>query len=147
MYFWIVSPLALAAMVSAGVAGLYRGRVAETLQTTSQAGLDLRVLEGALKLLEESAFTSEMMVEVQARIRRDGPAASERIAKLAHLAEWIDSLDNAAFQLRDLLFLFSLHLSRAADRWRRSTLRIRTRWLLRGRRARRLWRARRCGIR
>ncbi len=129
LYFWILSPLALAAMVSAGVAGLYRGRVAETLQTTSQAGLDLRVLEGALKLLEESAFTSEMMVEVQARIRRDGAAASERIAKLAHLAEWIDSLDNAAFKLLDLLFLFSLHFSRAADRWRRENGAMVDTWL------------------
>lgn len=129
LYFWILSPLALAAMVSAAVAGLYKGRVAETLHTTSQAGLDLRVLEGALKLLEESAFTSEMMAEVQARIRRDGPPASERIAKLAHLAEWIDSLDNAAFKLLDLLFLFSLHFSRAADRWRRENGAMVDTWL------------------
>jgi DNA mismatch repair ATPase MutS len=66
---------------------------------------------------------------VQARIRRDGPAASERIAKLAHLAEWIDSLDNAAFKLLDLLFLFSLHFSRAADRWRRENGAMVDTWL------------------
>lgn len=129
LYFWILSPLALAAMVSAAVAGLYKGRVTETLHSTSQAGLDLRVLEGALKLLEDSSFTSEMMMEVQTRIRRDGPPASERIAKLAHLAEWIDSLDNAAFKLLDLLFLFSLHFSRAADRWRRENGAMVDTWL------------------
>jgi DNA mismatch repair ATPase MutS len=124
-----LSPLALAAMVSAAVAWGHKGRVEETLHTTSQAGLDLRVLEGALRLVEESTFTSEMMIEVQGRIRRHGPPASERISKLAHLAEWIDSLDNAAFKLLDMLFLFSLHFSRAADRWRRENGAMVDTWL------------------
>jgi hypothetical protein len=121
VYFWILSPLALAAMVSAAVAWGHRGRVEETLHATSQAGLDLRVLEGALRLIEESTFTSEMLVEIQGQIRRDGEAASRRIARLAHLAEWIDSLDNAIFKVLDLLFLFSLHFAKAADRWRRES--------------------------
>lgn len=119
LYFWILSPLALAAVVSAVVLWAHKGRVEETLHSTSRAGLDLRVLEGAIRLVEESEFSSELLLDIQQRIRRQGPPASERISRLAHLAEWIDSLDNAAFKLLDLLFLFSLHFSRAADRWRR----------------------------
>lgn len=129
LYFWILSPLALAAMVSSIVLWAHKGRVAETLHSTSQAGLDLRVLEGALLLLEEATFESAMLVEIQQRIRREGQPASERIAGLAHLAEWIDSLDNAAFRVLDLLFLFSLHFSRAADRWRRENGALVDTWL------------------
>ncbi len=129
LYFWVLSPLALAAMVSAAVMFRYKGRVLETLHATSQAGLDLRVLEGALLLLEQSKFSSGMLVEIQGRIRRDGPPASERIARLAHLAEWIDSLDNSLFRVLDLLFLFSLHFSRAADQWRRENGEMVDTWL------------------
>jgi len=129
LYFWVWSPLALAAMVSSLVAFRYKARLAETLHETSQAGLDLRVLSGALELIEKSTFASEMMVDVQGRIRRDGPPASERIARLAHLAEWIDSLDNAAFKVLDVLFLFSLHFARAADEWRRENGAMVDTWL------------------
>lgn len=118
LYFWILSPLALAALFSAAVQFGHKGRIAETLHSTSQAGLDLRVLEGALRLIEESDFKSELLIEIKDRIRREGAPASERISGLARLAEWIDSLDNAVLRLLDLLFLFSLHFSRAADRWR-----------------------------
>jgi DNA mismatch repair ATPase MutS len=103
--------------------------VAETLHATSQAGMDLRVLEGALRLLEEGKFESDRLVEIQQWIRRDGALASVCIARLAHLAEWIDSLDNSAFRLLDLLFLFSLHFSRAADRWRRENGALVDAWL------------------
>lgn len=129
LFFWILGPLLLAAIVSSIVAWLHKGRVAETLHSTSQAGLDLRVLEGALRILETETFSSPLLVEIQQRIRRDGTAASECIAKLAHLAEWIDSLDNAAFRLLDLLFLFSLRFSRSADRWRSENGPMVDRWL------------------
>jgi hypothetical protein len=129
VYFWVLSPLALAAAVSAIVLWGHKGRVTETLHSTSRAGMDLRVLEGVLRLLEESRFESELLCEIQQRIRRDGPAASARIARLAHLAEWIDSLDNAAFRLLDLLFLFSLHFSRAADGWRKENGAMVDTWL------------------
>jgi hypothetical protein len=119
LYFWMMSPLAIAALFSSAVMWGYRVRVGETLETTSQAGLDLRVLEGALRLLEEAKFESELLVDIQSRIRREGAPASERIARLAHLAEWIDSLDSDIFKFLNYLFLFSLHFTRAADRWRR----------------------------
>ena len=119
LYFWILSPLALGALFSAAVMWRYRGRVAGTLESTSQAGMDLRVLEGALRLLEESKFNCELLTEIQRRIRREGAPASERISRLAHLAEWIDSLDSDIFKFLNYLFLFSLHFTRAADRWRR----------------------------
>ena len=128
-YFWILSPLALGALFSAVVMCGYRGRVAETLESTSQAGTDLRVLEGALRLLEESKFDSELLIETQRRIRREGAPASERIARLAHLAEWIDSLDSDIFKTLNYLFLFSLHFTRAADRWRRENGAMVDTWL------------------
>lgn len=118
VYFWIWSPLALAAMVSALVFWAFKARAEETLHSTSRAGTDLRVLEGALRLLEDAEPQASLLVEIQSRIRREGPAASARIAHLAHIAEWIDSLDNAVFRMLDILFLFSLHFCRAADRWR-----------------------------
>ncbi|MBL8242140.1 MAG: hypothetical protein JNM66_32235 [Bryobacterales bacterium] len=118
LYLWILSPLALAGLFSAAVQFGHKRRIAETLHTTSQAGLDLRVLAGALRLVEESKCSSELLVEIQGRIRREGAPASERISALARIAEWIDSLDNAVLRLLDLLFLFSLHFSRSADRWR-----------------------------
>lgn len=119
LYFWMLSPLAIAALFSSAVMWGYRARVGETLESTSQAGLDLRVLEGALRLLEDEKFQSELLVDIQTRIRREGAPASERIARLAHLAEWIDSLDSDIFKFLNYLFLFSLHFTRAADRWRR----------------------------
>ncbi len=129
LYFWVWSPLALAAMVSSLVAFRYKARLAETLHETSQAGLDLRVLSGALELIEKSSFTSAKLADVQRRIQRDGEPASRRIARLAHLAEWIDSLDNAAFKVLDILFLFSLHFARAADGWRRENGAMVDTWL------------------
>lgn len=129
IYFWVLSPLALAAMVSSAVLWLHKGRVEETLHETSQAGLDLRVLEGVLRLLEGATFESERLREIQTWIQSEGTPASECIGRLARLAEWIDSLDNAAFRLLDLLFLFSLHFSRAADRWRRQNGAMVDAWL------------------
>jgi len=129
IYFWVLSPLALGAMVSGLIYWGYKARTEETLHETSRAGMDLRVLEGALRLIEEAQFEDEMMREIQQRIRRDGPPASARIAKLAHLAEWIDSLDNDAFKLLDALFLFSLHFARAADDWRKENGAMVDTWL------------------
>ncbi|MFN0102249.1 MAG: MutS-related protein [Bryobacteraceae bacterium] len=129
LYFWILSPLAVGALFSAAVMWGHRGRVLETLHSTSQAGMDLRVLEGALRLLEDAKFDSELLGEIQQRIRREGAPASERIARLAHLAEWIDSLDNQAFKVLNYLFLFSMHFTRAADRWRRESGAMVDTWL------------------
>jgi len=129
LYYWILSPVVLGALFSAAVMWRYRGRVAETLESTSQAGADLRVLEGALRLLEDSKFESEMLIEIQHRIRREGAPASDRIARLAHLSEWIDSLDSDIFRFLNYLFLFSLHFTRAADRWRRENGALVDTWL------------------
>jgi len=129
VYFWVLSPLALGALFSSAVMWGYRARVHQTLETTSRAGLDLRVLEEALRLLEESKFESALLVDIQRRIRREGAPASERISRLAHLAEWIDSLDSEIFKGLNYLFLFSLHFTRAADRWRRENGEMVDAWL------------------
>jgi hypothetical protein len=130
LYFWILSPLALAALFSSAVMWGYRGQVGETLEATSQAGMDLRVLEGALGLLEKAKFDSELLVAIQRQIRREGAPASERISRLAHLAEWIDSLDSEIFKALNYLFLFSLHFTRAADQWRRENGGLVDTWLI-----------------
>jgi hypothetical protein len=128
--FWILSPLAIALVISAAVFARCKTPVRHTTHTTSDAGLDLRLLEGVLRLLEDTKFTSFALLELQQRIHSHGPPASVRIAKLAHLAEWIDSLDNQLFRVADHFFLFSLWFTRAADRWRFENGALVNTWLL-----------------
>ncbi|MBM3758140.1 MAG: DNA mismatch repair protein MutS [Acidobacteria bacterium] len=113
-----LSPLGLGILLSSAVFGLHHRTILLALHETSHAGRDLKVLQEALALIENNTFESDLLKNIQSRIKSDGPAASHRIGKLATLAEWIDSLDNQGFRLLDLLFLFSLHFVRAADNWR-----------------------------
>lgn len=133
MAFGIVTnlwgPFALAALIAALIAYLHRRTIAETLHATSDAATDLRILSGALRILEQSQFEAPLLKNVQDRIQLDGPPASARIAQLAHLAEWIDSLDNVAFKMLDVFFLFSVHFCRATGRWRSANGKLVPAWL------------------
>jgi len=127
---WALSPIGIAMLFAAGIFALHQKAVLRTLQETSDAGRDLRVLEGVLRLLETGEFSSALVRDIQVRIRSaDGRPASERIAELARLAEWIDSLDNQLFRVLDFLFLFSMHFARAADRWRAANGALVDTWL------------------
>lgn len=112
--------LGLAIVTGAAVQFSLRRQLEATLHSTSDAAIDLRILESVLRLIEDGTFVSPFLIDVQSRIRRDGKKASAAIGELAHVAEWIDSLHNDFFRIFDHLFLLSAKFALRADEWRRA---------------------------
>jgi hypothetical protein len=110
-------PLA-ATMLNLIVHYRYRHSVAHAAHSAEEAGHDLLLLAESLRAFESEPFISPLLVELQRRLRENGPP-SQAIASLASLVEYLESAHNLFVRILDFAVFYRLQFVLAVERWRR----------------------------
>ncbi len=110
--------LILVILVELGYAYLQRHRVHKVLSAIEKRGHDLVLLSGLLARLEREEFGSTELNRLRESLRTEGHPASQRIARLAGLLNWLDAGQNQLFAPFAALMLWKTHFAVAIDRWR-----------------------------
>jgi hypothetical protein len=95
-------------------------RVERLLHAASGPARNLSALADALAVLERERFTAPGLVALQQEIGRLDGRASRAIARLRRISEMHDWQHNMIFVAVALLLMWSTHLARALEAWRRS---------------------------
>jgi hypothetical protein len=111
---WVASLATVACLVYAY--RLYR-RVDERSSAMESATKDLEILAEVTALLERETFESTKLTELQAVLRSTGSKPSVAIARLAKLAQYLESRRNPLGRAVDLVTYWTAHLLLAAERW------------------------------
>jgi hypothetical protein len=95
----------------------FRERVLRIVGHASDAAHDLSLLSTVLELVEREHFTSPRLAQLRAALEST-PPASQRIAKLTRLIEFLDSRDNWLLRLIGPPLLYTTQLAFAIEAWR-----------------------------
>ncbi len=106
-----------------------RGYIGAILGSAQGAAADLQLLAAVLARIENEPFTSAYIVNLKRSLESDGEPPSAAVARLAKLAQWIDSLDNPAVKILNVLLLMSVHISFGVEAWRRTYGHLISKWL------------------
>jgi len=83
-----------------------------------------------LRIIEVQQFASPRLVEIHARLHQGGRPASRRIARLARLVDTWETIRRNEFVAPfAFVFMLTVHLAYAIERWRRSNGRLAAGWL------------------
>ena len=97
----------------------YRLRAKERERAIKDAGHDLELLAEVLAAFEEEQFTSPKLVELQAKLRREGISPSVAIARLNGRLELLESGHNLVVKLIDPVCFWNLQFVLAIEAWRK----------------------------
>ena len=94
-------------------------RLNEATHAAEEAGNGLKLLSQVLAVFELEPFTSPRLLDLQAKLKREGVAPSQAIAKLSRMVESIESAHNLFVRMFDPVIFWRLQFVLAAERWRR----------------------------
>jgi hypothetical protein len=135
---WVPPALAVLALVTAGIWGLFgtispflavllvegaltyrlRKPLARVLYGVEHAFEDLDLLSAVLARIERQRFTAPRLCALMQSVRSHDVAASEAIARLRTVVQFIESRRNIIVRVIDLPLMYSVQLARAAEAWR-----------------------------
>lgn len=84
-----------------------------------KAAKDLQLLAELLALIEQESVSSARLLEIQAALRREGPAPSQAIARLARIVDLLESRHSLFARPLDLVTFWSVQLIFVAEHWQR----------------------------
>ncbi|KAA6464796.1 DNA mismatch repair protein MutS [Acidobacteria bacterium AB60] len=120
---WVISgsPLPLLALSVLNFAYAHRlhARLERAAGSLEKAAADLRLTAALLGIIERETFSSPCLMELQAKIKREGEQPSAAIKRLARLAEAIQSRHSLFARPFDLATFWSAQLVFIAERWQR----------------------------
>jgi MutS domain V len=125
----LISPFIAVLLVEFGVLRLLRNELQQTLHDTEQAFEDLKLLSGLLERIEREEFVTPRMLALKHSLASHEVRASRTMARLATVVQWIESRRNPLLQFLSLPLLYSVHVARAAERWRKEHGTIVRAWL------------------
>ena len=97
-----------------------RGRAIDEIVTAvDKAAHQLGLISEVLARLERERFQSPLLTRLRARLDVAGDPSSQRLARLAHLAERIDSRENLFVRMLELFILWTPRLAAEVEDWRR----------------------------
>ena len=108
---------------------MLRGHIMPVLTSASGAADDLQLLAAVLSRIEKERFSSPYLVHLRQTLETDGEPPSIAVAKLARLAQWIDSIRNPAMQVLNIIFLLAIHLAFSVESWRKAHSPMIGKWL------------------
>jgi hypothetical protein len=112
------TPFVLLLVVNSLISFTQRNRLAQMFSSLDQACKNLEVLPWLLRRIEREQFDSPRARSLQAALLTGGVRASECVAKLARLAQLVDSRRNMFVAVLDVPLLYSIQLGFALQRWK-----------------------------
>jgi hypothetical protein len=97
-----------------------RGKVIdEIVFAVDMASHQLGLISEVLARLERERFQSPLLARLRARLDVEGQPTSKRLARLAHLAERLDSRENLFVRMLEMFILWTPRLAAEVEEWRR----------------------------
>jgi len=129
--FEVVGPAPMGALLVLEVAIAYGlgGRSRRAIAEVENRAVELSTLAGLLARVERERFESPRLRELQAGLGDPARPASARIARLAALTRWLESLHNVFFALFGALLLWKTQFALAIEAWRAAEGSAIGRWL------------------
>lgn len=125
----VISPLVIVVAVEAFFTYRLRGPIDTTVHGTEKALHDLDLLSAVLAVVEEHAFRGERLQELQRELMSGGVRASQAIASLRTLVDFINSRHNVLVRIIDAPLMYSVQVALAAERWRKAHGNAVSQWL------------------
>ncbi len=97
---------------------LFRGKVSGILENVEASGRDLRIFSALVERLEQESFESPRLRQLRSALAVTGKPASQRIASLSRLTDWLDSGDHVIVRIFRPLVLWREQLAIAFEKWR-----------------------------
>jgi hypothetical protein len=120
--FWISTgdklPFFVVLLFEGIIVLLHRTRVNTVLHQAEHALADLRILSCLLSRIEREPLEAPPLQALKQNLSTDQVTASEAIAHLDTIGQYIQSLENPLMRLIDIPFLYSVQLAFVADAWR-----------------------------
>jgi hypothetical protein len=125
----ILTPLVLILVLEKILAYRLRNPLDAVLHETEHAFRDLDVLSGVLARIEAHAFHSARLQALQRQLSSSDVPASQAVARLRTLVNFIDSRHNLMVRIIDLPLMYSVQVAFTAERWRQAHGRALRQWL------------------
>jgi hypothetical protein len=113
------SPFFLVLLLEGIVVATHRARVNSTLHQVEHAFADLKLLTCLFSRIEQEPLETPILQSLKSQFSIHQVTASEAIARLDTIVQYVQSLENPLMRLLDIPFLYSVQLAFAADSWRR----------------------------
>lgn len=114
-----ISAILIALSLNAIFIASLRHRVTEVLGSVETPARDLRILHTLIARLEQERFEAPKLAALQSLFILSGARASQRIARLERLTEWLDSSDHVLMRIASPILLIRQQLAFALEAWRR----------------------------
>jgi hypothetical protein len=99
----------------------YSRAIDEIVVALDTAGRQLGLISQVLARLEREQFRSPLLARLRANLDVQGQASSKRLARLAHLAERVDSRENLFVRMLELFILYTPRNVAEVEAWRRDS--------------------------
>jgi len=115
----VASPLIVALALEFGVMRLLRSQLVDVFNSTERAFDSLKLLASLTARLEREPVQTALSKRLLAQLSSEGIRASQAIARLGTVVQFIESRRNIIIAILDLPLLYSVHAALAGERWRR----------------------------
>jgi len=115
----VASPLIVVLALEFGVMRLLRSQLVEVFNSTERAFDSLKLLASLTARLEREPVQTALSKRLLAQLSSEGIRASQAIARLGTVVQFIESRRNIIIAILDLPLLYSVHAALAGERWRR----------------------------
>lgn len=125
----IKAPFFLVVLVEGIVMAVLRRQTKEILHSAKHALEDIQLLTSLLVRVERESFQAPRLQAIVQQFSSHHLPASQAIASLDTIVQYIHSLDNPIMRLFDVPLLFSVQVAYAAEAWRRNHGTVVRSWL------------------
>ncbi|WP_334267293.1 MutS-related protein [Edaphobacter sp. HDX4] len=112
------SPFFFVLLLEGIVVFTHSARVNSVLHQVEHAFADLKLLSCLFSRIEQEPMETPVLQSLKAQFSIHQVNASEAIARLDTIVQYVQSLENPLMRLLDIPFLYSVQLAFAADSWR-----------------------------
>ncbi|HVT95887.1 MAG TPA: hypothetical protein VHE33_00165 [Acidobacteriaceae bacterium] len=108
----------LMSLINYAVSYFLQRQVNESAGAVEKAAPDLKVLAEVLQIIEREPFSAERLEGLRARLDTHHIAASQAVAKLERIYDWLEDRRNGFLVLFNAFVFYTAQLTMAAERWR-----------------------------
>jgi MutS domain V len=112
-------PAILISVVNLGLAWKFRWQTSQSAAAIEESAHDLKLLSQVLARVEQEKFSSSKLMNLHAVFPKDGVVASQSVARLNRLVDFVLSRRHMTVQVLDPFVLWSLQWTLAVEAWRK----------------------------